>query len=58
LAVSQTIASGKVFDWVPRTNYIPIVSLGQAPVFADGPETLEAIDKDTADFRTLVYLPK
>jgi hypothetical protein len=57
LAVSQTIATGKVFDWVPRTNYIPIVSLGQAPVFADGPETLEAIDKDKADFRTVVFLP-
>ncbi len=57
LGVSQTIAPGKVFDWVPRTNYIPIVSIGQAPVFADGAEALEAIEKDAADFRTTVYLP-
>jgi hypothetical protein len=57
LAISQTIAPGQVFDWVPRTNYIPIVSLGQAPVFADGPQTLDVIDKDTADFRKVVYLP-
>jgi hypothetical protein len=57
LSVSQTIAPGKVFDWVPRTNYIPIVSLGQAPVFAEGAEALDAIEKDTADFRTIVYLP-
>jgi hypothetical protein len=57
LSISQTIAPGKVFDWVARTNYIPIASMGQGPVFADGPETLEAIVKDTADFRTVVYLP-
>jgi hypothetical protein len=57
LSISQTIAPGKVFDWVARTNYIPIASMGQGPVFADGPETLEAIEKDTADFRTVVYLP-
>ncbi len=57
LAVSHTIAPGKVFDWVPRTNYIPIVSLGQAPIFAEEAEALEAIEKDAADFRTSVYLP-
>jgi hypothetical protein len=57
LAVSQTIAPGKVFDWVPRTNYIPIVSLGQEPIFAEEAEALEAIEKDAADFRSKVYLP-
>jgi hypothetical protein len=57
LGVSQTIAPGKVFDWVPRTNFIPIVSIGQAPVFADGVQALDAIEKDAADFRTTVYLP-
>jgi hypothetical protein len=57
LAVSQTIAPGKVFDWVPRTNYIPIVSLGQAPVFTDDQDALGAIEKDSADLRSVVYLP-
>ena len=57
LSVSQTIAPGKVFDWTPRTNFIPIVSLGQAPVFADGPTALDAIKEDAADFRAVVYLP-
>jgi hypothetical protein len=57
LSVSQTIAPGQVFDWVPRTNYIPIVSLGQAPVFADSPTAFNAIDQGTADFRKVVYLP-
>ena len=57
LSVSQTTAPGKLFDWVPRTNYIPIVSAGQAPVFADALATFDIIEKDTADFRTQVYLP-
>src|SRR5208283_5762260 len=33
MAVSQTIAPGKVFDWTPRPSYIPWVSAGQAPAF-------------------------
>jgi hypothetical protein len=57
LSVSQTIAPGKVFDWVPRTNYIPIVSLGQAPVFADDQAAFAAIENGAADFRKFVYLP-
>jgi len=57
LSVSQTIAPGKVFDWMPRTNYIPIVSLGQAPVFADDPAAFDAIEEGAADFRNVVYLP-
>jgi len=57
LSVSQTIAPGKVFDWMPRSNYIPIVSLGQTPVFADDPAAFEAIEKGAEDFRKVVYLP-
>ena len=57
LSVSQTIAPGKVFDWAPRTNYIPIVSLGQAPVFADDVAAFDAIEQGAADFRKVVYLP-
>jgi hypothetical protein len=57
LSVSETIAPGKVFDWIPRTNYIPIVSVGQAPVFADDARTFDAIEQGSADFRKVVYLP-
>jgi hypothetical protein len=57
LSVSQTIAPGHVFDWVARTNYIPIVSVGQEPVFAEAPAAFDAIEKDMTDFRTTVYLP-
>jgi hypothetical protein len=57
LSVSQTIAPGKVFDWVPRPNYIPIASIGQAPIFSDDSTAFDAIDKGTADFHDVVYLP-
>jgi hypothetical protein len=57
LSVSQTIAPGKVFDWMPRTNYIPIVSFGQAPIFADDENAFDAIEKGTVDFHSVVYLP-
>jgi hypothetical protein len=57
LSVSETIAPGKVFDWVPRTNYIPIVSVGQKPIFADEETTFKAISEGTGDFRASVYLP-
>jgi hypothetical protein len=57
LSVSQTIAPGKVFDWVPRTNYIPIVSIGQEPVFTTHEAAFAAIANNTGDFRSEVYLP-
>jgi hypothetical protein len=57
LSVSQTIAPGKVFDWVARTNYIPIVSVGQQPVFASDTDAFDAIASGYGDFRNKVYLP-
>jgi len=57
LSVSQTIAPGKVFDWVPRTNYIPIVSIGQAPIYSDDGTAFGAIEEGANDFRHMVYLP-
>ena len=57
LSVSETIAPGKVFDWVPRTNYIPIVTVGQQPVFVNSKTAFDAIAEGTGDFRNKVYLP-
>ncbi|HEY3857343.1 MAG TPA: YfhO family protein [Verrucomicrobiae bacterium] len=56
LSVSQTIAEGKVFDWTPRTNYIPIVTIGQQPLFASDDDAFKAIAAGEADFRHNVYL--
>ncbi len=56
LSVSQTIAEGKVFDWTARTNYIPIVTVGQQPIFAKEDDAFNAIATEEADFRSTVYL--
>ncbi len=57
LSVSQTIAPGKVFDWVARSNYIPVVTVGQAPVFTSDQEAFNAIAEGAGDFRNFVCLP-
>jgi hypothetical protein len=57
LSVSQTIAPGKVFDWMARSNYIPIVTVGKEPVFGSDEEAFDAIAEGKGDFRTSVYLP-
>jgi hypothetical protein len=57
MAVSQTIAPGKVFDWVARPSYIPWVTAGQAPVFAGEQATLQALADPGTDFHTAIYLP-
>jgi hypothetical protein len=57
LGVSQTVAPGKIFDWIPRTTYLPIVTAGQEPVFADGQTAFNAIGKTNVDFHKVVYLP-
>jgi len=57
LGVSQTIAPGKVYAWMPRASYLPIVTAGQAPIFADDQTSFAAIGQTNVDFRTVVYLP-
>ncbi|MGA2541376.1 MAG: YfhO family protein [Verrucomicrobiota bacterium] len=57
MAVSQTIAPGKVFDWVPRPSYIPWITAGQAPVFASEQSTLQALADPGIDFHKSIYLP-
>jgi hypothetical protein len=57
LSVSYTIAPGSVFDWVPRTNFIPIVSIGQEALFADDQTIYNAIANMQINFRAQTYLP-
>jgi uncharacterized membrane protein YecN with MAPEG domain len=57
MAVSQTIAPGKVFDWVPRPSYIPWVTAGQAPFFASEETTLQTLADPGTDFHKTICLP-
>jgi hypothetical protein len=57
LGVSQTIAPGKLYAWMPRTNYVPIVTAGQEPRFASDPTAFAALTQTNVDFRLTTYLP-
>lgn len=57
LGVSQTIEQGKVFDWVPRKSYLPLITTGQEPHFGSNAENFNAIIDPSADIKKTVYLP-
>jgi hypothetical protein len=57
LGVSQTIVPGERYVWTSRSNCLPIVTAGQAPVFADDATAFNAINQTNVDFRAVIYLP-
>jgi hypothetical protein len=57
LAVSHVNPPGKPFDWEARPSFVPMVSSGQRPVFADANATLAGLQTATFDPRRMVYLP-
>jgi len=57
MGVSQVTAEGKFFEWRSRTNFLPLVTAGQQPVFADDAATLSALMEPDFDPRQTVYLP-
>jgi hypothetical protein len=57
LNVSHVTAPGALFDWVVRTNYLPFVTAGQRPVFADDATTLRSLTAGDFNPREAVYLP-
>jgi hypothetical protein len=57
LSVSQVTAPGKPMDWEPRESYLPMVTAGARPVFADEPTTLQALFSPGFAPRDEVYLP-
>jgi hypothetical protein len=57
LGVAQQTAPGKVTFWEARTNYLPWVTAGQRPVYANAPSTLWALVDSRFDPRQVVLLP-
>ena len=57
LGVAQVTVPENLFAWQSRSNFLPVVTAGQQPLFAGETETLEAVA--TAEFapRREVYLP-
>jgi len=57
LGVSQITAKGTFFDWTPRTTFLPLITAGQKPVFADNTATLTALMDSDFDPERILYLP-
>ncbi|HZT22112.1 MAG TPA: YfhO family protein [Verrucomicrobiae bacterium] len=58
LSVAWLSAPNNPTQWQARTNYLPVITAGQKPVFAGDKKTLAAITAENFDPRQTVYLPK
>ena len=57
LGVSQITAPDSVFHWQSRTNFLPLVTTGQRPVFLDETNSLAALAQNNFDGSKMVFLP-
>mgnify|MGYP006908229873 FL=1 len=57
LGVSQVTEPGKTMGWMARTNYLPLVTAGQSPVFSDRKATLRGLLDPSFDPRKTLFLP-
>ena len=57
LAVSHSTSPTFALDWTSRSNYCPMVTCGQEPVFASAESTTNALIAPEFDPRKTVYLP-
>jgi hypothetical protein len=57
MAVSQITADDQVYHWRARTNFLPLVTAGQKPVFLDDTNVLSLLAQPDFDGSKVVYLP-
>jgi hypothetical protein len=57
LGVSQFTAPDAIFHWQARTNFLPLVTAGQKPVFLDDANSLRALTQNDFDGSKMVFLP-
>ena len=57
LGVAQVTSATDFFEWTPRPNFLPLITGGQKPIFADYQNPLTAVTDANFDPRTIVYLP-
>jgi hypothetical protein len=57
LGVSRFNTATGNFKWEARTTYLPLITAGQRPIFADRDETLKAMLGPDFDPARVVYLP-
>lgn len=57
LNVVYLTAPGKVIDWSQRQSAMPLLTVGQAPLYLDAPESLRVVASPTFDPQATVCLP-
>ncbi len=57
LSVSQITAPDQIFHWQSRSNFLPLVTAGQKPVYLDDAATLRALTQPDFDGGKMVFLP-
>jgi hypothetical protein len=58
LAVSHLTSPDDATRWIVRTNFCPLITCGQKPVFADAPDIQRALMAAEFNPREIVYLPR
>ena len=57
LSVSQMSSPKNLFGWLPRESTLPLVTMGQRPIFNDNNGTLLGLTSEKFDPEKQVYLP-
>jgi hypothetical protein len=57
MGVSQITAPDQFYHWQTRTNFLPLVTAGQKPIFLDDTNTLYAFMRNDFDGGKIVFLP-
>jgi hypothetical protein len=57
MGVSQMTAPAEFFHWQARTNFLPLITAGQKPIFLDEAKTLQALAQNDFDGSKMVFLP-
>ena len=57
MGVSQITAPGEMFKWQAHTNFLPLVTAGQKPIFLDDEKALQALTQNDFDGGKIVFLP-
>jgi hypothetical protein len=57
MGVAKITAPGRMFDWISRPSAMPLVTVGEEPVFTDDSSCLDAFSQTSTDLRQIVFLP-
>ncbi len=57
MGVSQITANDAIYHWQARTNFLPLVTVGQKPFFLDDTQALAVLTQNNFDGGKMAFLP-